>query len=155
MLAYQGLLKEQDDEGRDEDMKFPWCDRWQSGWVTFRILELISKLKVENADHVVAALVPYLDRADEYTGDSLALPILRFVFGDRKLAPETSPGDLSAAERTVLLHLFNNLKLWATNSHQELFDATGLGNRRTDWARVLGTETEFLMLKSVRSLTVR
>lgn len=143
MQAFLGELSEVDDEGRDEDMKFPWCDRWQSGWVTFRILEVLSKLKVETADRNVQALLPYLDRANEYTGDSLIPPILRFVFGSRKLSPDTSREELSPAERAVLLHLFNNLKLWATNMHQQMFDDTGLGNRRTDWARVLRADAAF------------
>jgi Leucine-rich repeat (LRR) protein len=100
-------------------------------------------MNVEPSDHVLPALLPYLDRANEYTGDSLVLPILKFVFGDRKLSPETNPEELSPAEREVLLHLFNNLKLWATNMSQDMFDVTGLGIRRTDWARVLRTEARF------------
>jgi hypothetical protein len=91
----------------------------------------------------VPALVPYLDRANEHTGDSLVLPIWRFIFGDRKLSPDTSAEQLSPAERTVLLHVFNNLKLWATNDHQRMFDVTGLGNRRADWARLLKIESGF------------
>lgn len=143
VLQYEGQLQESDDDGRDEDMKFPWRARWQSGMGASRILELLSKLKFESLDVLLPALVPDLDRANEYNGNSVVLPILKLVFGDKKLSPATSTEDLSTAEKTVLLHLFNNVQLWATNMHQKMFDVTGLGNRRADWARVLGVEAGF------------
>ncbi|WLD14752.1 hypothetical protein [Planctellipticum variicoloris] len=143
MLQYEGRLEEADDDGRDEDMKFPWSGRWQSGWVTFRIVDVLCRLKLENVDRLVPLLVPYLDRANEYTGDDLVLPILKLVLGDRKLSPTTRIEELSAAERIVLLHVFNNLQLWATNMHQHMFEVTGLGNRRADWARILGIDAGF------------
>jgi hypothetical protein len=143
MLQYEGQLKEVDDDGRDEDMKFPWSERWQSGWVTFRILAALSRLKVENVDRLLPTLVPYLDQANECTGDSLVLPILKLVLGERKLSPETRAEEISNAERTVLLHLFNNVSMWATNMHRRMFDVTGLGNRRADWARLLRTDVGF------------
>lgn len=42
-----------------------------------------------------------------------------------------------------MLHLFNNVQLWATNMHQGMFDVTGLGSRRADWARLLRTSAGF------------
>jgi hypothetical protein len=143
MLEFQGRLEDRNDDGADEDLKFPWCDRWQSGWVTFRILDVLSKAKIDNPDHILPALIPYLDQANEHTGDFLVLPILKTVFGDRELSPDTPPDALTSAERTALLHIFNNVKLWATNMHQSMFDATGLGNRRADWGRLLNAESSF------------
>lgn len=143
MLEFQGRLDDRNDDGADEDLKFPWCDRWQCGWVTFRILEVLSKAKIDNPEPILPALIPYLDQANEHTGDALVLPILRMVLGDRELSTDTPPDKLTSAERTVLLHIFNNVKLWATNRHQSMFDAIGLGNRRADWARLLKAESTF------------
>ena len=113
-----------------------------------RILELLSKLKFESLDVLLPALVPDLDQANEYNGNSVVLPILKLVFGDKKLSPATSTEDLSTAEKTVLLHLFNNVQLWATNMHQKMFDVTGLGNRRADWARVWAPKPVFPRCRS-------
>jgi hypothetical protein len=71
------------------------------------------------------------------------VPILELVLGDRKLSPATRTEDLSPAERLVLLRAFHNVKLWHTNMAQHMFRTTGLGDRRADWARVLGTDAGF------------
>ena len=94
--------------------------------------------------------MPDLDQANEYNGNSVVLPILKLVFGDKKLSPATSAEDLSTAKKTVLLHLFNNVQLWATNMNQRMFEVTGLGNRRADWARVWAPKPAFPRSRSER-----
>lgn len=101
---------------------------------------MLTKLNIEDTDRFVPSLVPYLDQATEHTSDSLAIPIWKFVAGDRKLSPETVPESLSPAQHTVLLHLFKNFNLWATNVAQNMYHVIGLGNRRADWARVLDVD---------------
>jgi hypothetical protein len=146
MLGCEGRLDEMDDErdvGRDEDMKFPWQDRWISGWNTFRILGLLAKSEFHDIDRVMPALLPYLDKANEYTCDSVVIPIVRFVFGDLKLTPETRRAELSAAQLEVLRRLYDNVQIWATNHCHDTFDTVGLGERRADWARLLKIDNEF------------
>ncbi len=145
MLEYQGRLEndvaDQSEIGIYEDMKFPWPDQWVSGWVTFRMLALLAKSKCDDVERLIPALTPYLDQANESTGDSLVIPILRIVFGEQKRTPDVRREELSSAQYKVLLHLFNNLQLWATDHHLEMFAATGLGERREDWAKLLGIES--------------
>ncbi len=143
VLELDGPVVEADDTGRTEDLKFPWYDRSERGCGTLKILELLSRLKAGAADDLLPAIVPYLDGANEYTGDYEVIPILRLVFGDKKISPDTKPEELSPVERTVLLRLFNNVRLWATNTHQDMFEVSGLGNRRADWARVLNADPGF------------
>jgi hypothetical protein len=131
-----GLGFDADDVGKDEDFRFPWLD----GWPTFTILERLSRPDADYLDRAVSALTPYLDQANGYTVESVAGPILRLVFGDRKITPKTRRKDLTPPQAEVLQHLYDNLHLWATDigNVDSVFEKFGLSHDRKDWQRLLG-----------------
>ncbi len=130
--------EEPDDHGKDEDFRFPWID----GWVTDRILNRLAGVPEETLPRLVPVLTPYLDRATPYTCENVAGPILRLVFGDRKVTSNTRRDDLTPAQVDVLRHLYDNLSLWATNIGNVglAFMKFGLPYRRAEWARLLDIE---------------
>jgi len=125
-----------------EDLSFPWMDHWSSRWGTWRIIELLSKHRPVMTDEMVECLLPYVEQADEYTGDALVVPILKLAFGGKKLSANSTVDDLSSGQEEILLAIYHNLKLWATDAHQDFFDATGLGDARQIWADMLKVNWE-------------
>ncbi|MFO0818651.1 MAG: hypothetical protein U1A77_11960 [Pirellulales bacterium] len=143
MLQFLGKFKASDDRGKQEDMQFPWTTRWKSGWVSFRIIDLLVDREVADREYCLRSMLPYLDRATVHTSDSLVLPIVKSVFKGKTLTKNTRPEELSDLESLVLRRIFDNVGLWATNVDQRFFGVIGLGDRRSDWARVLGANAGF------------
>jgi hypothetical protein len=125
-----------DDVGKDEDFRFPWLE----GSLTFAILQRLPRADADHLDRVVRFATPYLDRANGYTVQQEASPILRLVLGDRKVTRKTRRKDLTAAQVEVLQHLYDNLKLWATDigNVESAFGEFGLPEGRKAWRRLLG-----------------
>jgi hypothetical protein len=127
-----------DDVGKDEDFQFPWFH----GWPTVRTLERLVGRGPAYVDRLLPVVLPYLDRATSHTGEGVARPALRLVFGDRKVTPAMTRADLTPAQAEVLRHLYDNPLLWAAMLANVgmAFMAFGLPDRRTDWARLLDIE---------------
>lgn len=142
MLEYEGKLDEQDDDGSDEDLNLPWPGRWGSGLITFRILELLSRLQFDDVQPLLPVLLPWVDRANEYTADSIIIPIVKLVLGEPRLTPDSKLSNVSPAGRAILLRLFNHLPLWTTKIGQNWCYVIGLEDLRRGWARFLEQDPE-------------
>jgi hypothetical protein len=68
--------------------------------------------------------------------------IVRVALGGSGLDRHVRRDELSAGQIEVLLHVYNNVSLWATNGNQLMFNAIGLGEQRQDWARLLGIDDQ-------------
>jgi hypothetical protein len=124
------------DVGKDEDVQFPWLE----GWTTFTVLDRMSRPDADYLDKVMPIVMPYLDEANPYAADSVVGPILRLVFADAKVTRKTRRKDLTPAQIEALTHLYDNLKLWATDIGNVActFSEFGLPSERKDWKRFLG-----------------
>jgi Leucine-rich repeat (LRR) protein len=145
-----GTGSDPNDIGKDEDFKFPWLDRW----ATFIILERLSWPDADYLERVIPLVTPYLDAATGYTVDSLVSPVLRLVFGERKVTRNTRRKDLTPAQIEVLQRLYDNLKLWATDSGNvdSAFDKFGLTHNRKNWKLLLGIKNAPLSATQIEEI---
>ncbi len=150
-----GVGHDPDDVGKDEDFTFPWLR--MTGGPTQNILWRLADPDADCLVRILPAMIPYLDQANPYTAESICRPILRLVFGDRKVTPQTTRADLTPGQAEVLKHLYDNLLLWATAIANVgiAFRKFGLTDRRSDWARLLGLEERPLTDPEIEAILLR
>ncbi len=142
-----------DDLEEDDSFGFPWLN----DDATNAILLRIRRTWPEHIPRVVPLFTASLDTADPQTCETVATPILRLVFGDRKVNAETKAADLSPAQTEVLRHLYDNPGLWATEiaNGQIALGRFGLPPTRRAWARLLGIEEPPLTVATIESMIDR
>jgi hypothetical protein len=145
-------VEDEDDLGKEEDFEFPWKEgRWSCN-----ILLELAQSHGENVPRILPVVLPYIDSANSYNADAIVAPILRMVFGDRKV-PADGPADLTAAQAEVLQHIFDNPLLWALEIHNILgvFARFGLPEHRGEWAVLLGIQEKPLSEHEIKTLIKR
>lgn len=128
-----------DEVGMEEDAAFP---EWIEEGVVRACHDRLARLGIVPTDAELERRLVPLGAANPYNADGLAAPLLRRVFGDRKVGEGDGPDSLTAAQRRVLQVLFDNPMIWATrmaNLHST-FRAHGLSPKRDAWRPLLGIE---------------
>jgi hypothetical protein len=135
-----GTGYDEDDVGEDEDFQFPWLD----GGATAMILRALPKWGASCVDRLLPAVTVLIDKANAYTIENVAPPLLRLVFGDNKVTSKATRDDLTDAQAEVLQHIYDNPHVWATDigNATSYFHKFGLSEKRTNWTKLLNIENK-------------
>jgi len=100
-----------DDVGQDEDFKFPWAKSSPSRM----IVERLALPGAPYSARFVQRLASNLETASPHNIESIAEPIFQMIFAAPAKPPKPIGPPLDSLQQDVLLRIFNNYALWATD----------------------------------------